>query len=101
MKRNAQKLGNDVYTIDSAVKTIANRYVDESILTGQGDSGLGSNFSEWEKSGTATTTEDQRNHLAHIIEHQNHVTYTRKKTNFKKKTNVVITEPWKGKPTLL
>ena len=81
MKRNAQKLRNDVYAIDSAVKTIANRYVDESILTGQRDSGPGSNFSEWEESGTATTTEDQRNHLAHIIEHQNHLTFEKAKGN--------------------
>jgi len=75
VERYTKELRDNINAIDSAVQAIADWNIDQPILASERDSGLGANFSKRKKPSTATTTEDQRNHLAHIIEHRNHLTF--------------------------
>ena len=75
VQRYAQKLGDNINSIDAAVETVADRDVDKTVFASQRDGRFSANFGKGKQPGSATTTQDQRNHLAHIIEHRNHLTF--------------------------
>lgn len=69
VKRDAEKLSNDVDSIDTAVEAVADGDVNKSVFRSQRHSRLGTDLGQREKTGATTTTKNQRDYFPHIGKH--------------------------------